>query len=167
VVARRFRGLIIGSINKEAEIMRNKAFLPLMVAMSLLATGCDEQEDSGGDNTTTFVLDLTGEAEKPTPGDPDGTGTATITLNEDNNQVCFDIEVDDIEPVTMAHIHEADVNNPGPIVVDFQATANNLDGCVQSTTAQVQEILDNPAGFYVNVHNDPFQAGALRAQMNS
>ena len=39
---------------------------------------------------------LTGAAEVPGPGDPDGSGTAHLTLNQGQGEICFTIEVADI-----------------------------------------------------------------------
>ena len=36
---------------------------------------------------------LTGAAEVPGPGDPDGGGTVQVTLNTDKNEVCYDLTV--------------------------------------------------------------------------
>ena len=37
---------------------------------------------------------LTGAAEVPGPGDPDGGGTVQVTLNPDKNEVCYDLNRD-------------------------------------------------------------------------
>ena len=46
------------------------------------------EADTGGRPLT---ASLTGAAEVPGPGDPDGTGTALITLNQGQNEVCFEL----------------------------------------------------------------------------
>src|SRR5687768_11368736 len=48
---------------------------------------------------------LTGAAEVPGPGDPDGSGTVRLTLNRGQAEVCFALEVTNIAPATAAHIH--------------------------------------------------------------
>ena len=52
-----------------------------------------------------FRTSLTGEAEVPGPGDPDGSGEASVRLNPGRGEVCFDLTVQGIEPATAAHIH--------------------------------------------------------------
>jgi hypothetical protein len=49
----------------------------------------------------------------------------------------------------------------GDIVVDFngQLTGSDL------TDEDLANVLADPAGFYVNVHNDAFQGGAVRGQL--
>ena len=41
----------------------------------------------------------------------------------------------------------------------------NVMGCATADRALVKEILQNPAGFYVNVHTSDFPAGAVRGQL--
>src|SRR5262245_44815423 len=61
---------------------------------------------------------MTGAAERPGPGDPDGSGDVQLTLNHGQGQVCFEITVHNIVlPATGAHIHKAPAGVPGPIVV--------------------------------------------------
>jgi hypothetical protein len=113
-----------------------------------------------------FTTSLTGAAEKPGPGDPDGAGTAEIRVNAGQNQVCYTITVSNIDAATMAHIHRGGVDVAGPVVVNFQApTGGSSNGCVEVARDLAQEIIRSPAGFYVNVHNAAFPAGAVRGQL--
>ena len=66
-----------------------------------LAAGCAAQEQPVAEAT------LTGGAEGPGPGDPDGTGTAHVVLYPGQGRVCFGITVNNITvPATLAHIHQ-------------------------------------------------------------
>jgi len=60
---------------------------------------------------------LTGAAEVPGPGDPDGSGTATLTVNPGLATICSAATVSGIAPATAAHIHLGAVGVAGPIVV--------------------------------------------------
>lgn len=74
--------------------------------------------------------------------------------------------------VQHAHIHEAGAGKNGPVVVTlfmnqaFSGTGS-ATGCDRndSTRAEVRRILNNPAGFYVNVHDSVRPAGAIRGQL--
>lgn len=112
-----------------------------------------------------LTLTMTGPPEVP-PGDPDGTGTAVITLDVANSQVCVDFTVQGIDAATSAHLHDGVAGTAGPIVVDlpFPATGT-VTGCVQTEPALVQTMIDDPARFYVNVHNLTYPKGAVRAQL--
>ena len=104
----------------------------------------------------------------PNQGDPDGIGTATITLNPGTGQVCWDIQVSGITlPASAAHIHIAPPTAPGPVVVPLSAPDGNghAAGCTTADRALILAILQSPENYYVNVHNSDYPAGALRGQL--
>ncbi|MBA2427573.1 MAG: CHRD domain-containing protein [Actinobacteria bacterium] len=114
---------------------------------------------------------LTGEAEVPGPGDPDGRGRAVVSLN--GRAVCFDLSFLKIGPPMAAHIHEGPPDVAGPIVVTFfmdeaglPAELRGVRGCVRHVDRDlVADIKANPNDYYVNVHNAAFPAGAIRGQL--
>jgi len=118
--------------------------------------------------TKALTTKLTGAAEVPNPGDPDGKGTTVVRFNERRGTVCFKISVKDIAGSSAAHIHEAPVGKGGPVVVPLfamQSARKQRKGCVADVDRTlVRRILANPRGFYVNVHNADFPTGALRGQ---
>jgi hypothetical protein len=116
--------------------------------------------DQGG---RPFVVTLTGAAEVPGPGDPDGTGTTTLSVNLGQQQVCWQTEWANIAAPTAAHIHRGAVDVAGPVVVPLLPVAG---GCTSNVSRDVlRAILTNPENYYVNVHNPPFPAGAIRGQL--
>lgn len=102
-------------------------------------------------------------------GDPDGTGTALITLNIGQGEVCWHLTVEDIDlPATLAHIHEAAPGAQGPPVVNLTApdASGESAGCASADKALVKRILQSPELFYVNVHTAGLYAsGAVRGQL--
>jgi hypothetical protein len=113
-------------------------------------------------------VSLTGAAERPGPGDPDGSGTAAFTFNRGTGEVCWTIDVEGITlPASAAHIHIAPVTDPGPIVIGLSApdATGHSSGCVTADRALVKAITKDPAAYYVNVHTSDLPAGALRAQL--
>ena len=62
----------------------------------------------------------------PGPGDPDGSGSAQVTLNQGRGEVCFDITVNDIVAATAPHIHIGDASVSGGVVVNFNVPVNGL-----------------------------------------
>ena len=109
---------------------------------------------------------LTGAAEIPGPGDSDGSGTAAVTVNAGQNQVCYKLSVTNIATATMAHIHEAAVGAAGPVVVALAPPVTGSSAaCVTVSRELALAILKSPANYYVNVHNEPFPAGAIRGQL--
>ncbi|EYR63503.1 hypothetical protein N866_20230 [Actinotalea ferrariae CF5-4] len=114
-----------------------------------------------------FTTDLTGEAEVsatgvPNQGDLDGFGTAELTINPGLGQVCWSIEVSDVETITAAHIHVSPVISAGPVVVPLNPYAS---GCVDVDRELALAIIHDPSAYYVNVHNATYPAGALRGQL--
>jgi hypothetical protein len=96
-------------------------------------------------------VELTGAAEVA-GGDPDGSGTATVTVNPGTGDVCLTIEVTGVE-VTEAHIHKALVGVNGPIVVPFDPWDS---GCTKVDRTLALDIVLHPESYYINVHNDEF-----------
>lgn len=114
-------------------------------------------------------------------GDRNGTGEAYVFgIDGDPTTVCYVLLVNNIAPATAAHIHEAAKGANGPAVLNLAAPAdgNAADCLTQGETGKftidpatgqpfttVQEILNNPSDYYVNVHNAEFPAGAIRGQL--
>jgi len=116
-----------------------------------------------------FATNLTGAEEVPGPGDPDGNGTANLTLNQGQGEVCFAIEVQDIAlPATGAHIHAAPAGIAGPVVVPLTPPdeSGTSSGCVAADRELIKAIRQNPEAYYVNVHTTDFPAGAVRGQLS-
>ena len=122
---------------------------------------------SGQEGGRPFTVDLTGEAEVnaqgvPNQGDLDGSGTARLTINPGLGEVCWTIEVAGVEPIKAAHIHIAPTTAPGPVVVPLNPYTG---GCTAVDRDLALAIILDPSGYYVNVHNAPYPAGALRGQL--
>ena len=113
-------------------------------------------------------LNLTGAAEAPGPGDPDGSGQARLMVSIDQKLICYEITVSNIAlPATGAHIHKAPAGSPGPVVVPLTPpdASGFSQGCIAVERQLIRDILVHPRDYYVNVHNAEFPAGALRAQL--
>jgi len=76
--------------------------------------------------------------------------------------------------ITGLHIHQGAKGTNGGIVVDSGVGAftdsdgeGNVTTVVAGTPATLQAILDNPRGYYVNLHTSVNPGGALREQMHN
>jgi CHRD domain len=131
--------------------------LALAVLTSAYLAAADEMK---------IKANLTGAAEVPGPGDPDGGGTVQVTLNPDKNEVCYDLTLTKVDEATAAHIHEGAVGKDGPVKVGLDTPkGGSAKGCKTAEAAVVKDIMANPANYYVNVHNAAHPKGAVRGQL--
>jgi hypothetical protein len=143
--------------------MRTRLLLLVVLAAGLVAAVASVAVAGGRPLSAT----LTGAAEVPGPADPDGSGSAFITVNPGQGEICFELTASNIAPATAAHIHVGPVGVAGPIVVGLTPpTSGSSSGCVSADRDLAKDILKNPEEYYVNVHNAPFPAGAIRGQLS-
>ncbi len=149
--------------------MRNRprVSLPLAVTFGLVASltlaGIVQAAE------VTLTADLAGVTEGDSPGDPDGSGTASIVIDVEAGTACWDLAAEGIEPVTQSHIHVGAEGESGDVVVplDVDGFEGTSEGCIEpmEDAAVLQEIVDDPAGYYVNLHTADFPAGAIRGNL--
>ena len=111
---------------------------------------------------------LTGAAEVPGPGDPDGFGTSSLTFENGFRGICFQIHVAGIAlPATAAHIHQGSSGVAGPVVVTLipPDAGGNATGCVSASRDLIKTIAKHPSDYYVNVHTTDYPNGAVRGQL--
>ena len=144
--------------------MKRALLLPI-TAFAFMPAGLAVAQ--GNEAGRPITVQMTGTAERPGPGDPDGRGTAEFRINAGQGQLCYTLTVENIDPATAAHIHRAPTTAPGPVVVPLDApTDGSSEGCAEVERDLLQEILRDPSDFYVNVHNTPFPGGAVRGQLS-
>ena len=121
-----------------------------------------------------IVVELTGEAEVPGPGDPDATGTAAILVVPAADLICYQLTWQNIDGTVFgAHIHEGAADEAGPVVVTLfggplePSTEFSGTGSFQSCTSSVEadDIAENPENYYINIHSDVYPDGAIRGQL--
>ena len=143
--------------------MRTRVLSTVVMVLALLTVAHVAAGQEMGKATAT----LTGATEVPGPGDPQGSGTAQVTLNPDKGEVCYELSVTNIQEATAAHIHEGAMGQEGPVKVALDAPkTGSAKGCKSAEAAVIKAIMQNPAGYYVNVHNAAFPKGAVRGQLS-
>jgi hypothetical protein len=117
-------------------------------------------------------------------GDKNGRGEAYVFgIDGDPSTLCYVLLVEKVQlvPVTegmAAHIHFGERGQNGPVVA---ALAGPFDGnaadCLtegepgkfpldpMADSGIVQDILNHPGDYYINVHNPEFPGGAIRGQL--
>ena len=142
--------------------MRRSVWVVMLATVGALAFG--SATSSGADPG--FWTSLTGAAEVPGPGDPDGRGAALLHIS--STEVCYKLGVAKIAPATAAHLHVAPAGVAGPVVVALQAPTSGASiACATVSPALSSAIIANPANYYVNVHNAEYPGGAIRGQLAS
>ena len=143
--------------------MRTTRSLAVVLGLVALMAASVATVSAGG---RPIVVEMTGAQEAPGPGDSDGTGTAWFWINPGQGEVCYVLEVENIEPAAAAHIHIAPVGSPGPVVIPLIApTSGTSSGCASADRELLVAILVDPSAYYVNVHNADFPPGAVRGQL--
>ena len=133
-----------------------------LVALALSAPALAMHEHGG----RKLMTSLNGAMEVPGPGDVDGTGRFSATVNPGQTKVCYTLSVARVATATMAHIHRGAAGVSGPVVVVLKAPATGKSSaCAKVTRDLAKELISNPEGFYVNVHNAIYPAGAVRGQL--
>jgi CHRD domain-containing protein len=147
--------------------------LALLGSASLVTSAFAEPVAEGGRK---FTTPMSGAEECNASGcgvgDPDGSATGHVTVNVGQQRVCWEFtNVANIAVPNRGHIHKAAAGSNGGIVVDFfnvaVGTQGPLTGCTTAvlTRELLNDIIQNPSSYYLNLHNEPFPAGAIRGQL--
>ena len=113
---------------------------------------------------TTLTATLAGSAET----DADGSGSASITLDPETGEACWELTAEATGPIVQSHIHVGAAGASGDVAVplDVDGFDGTSEGCVSDQeAATLQAIIDDPAGYYVNLHTAEFPGGAIRGQL--
>ena len=128
---------------------------------------------AGGGPVTIGPIGMFGAQEVPGPGDPNGEGEATFSLDAARGRACFDLQWSKIRRPTAAHIHRGQAGVAGPVRVELFSTVEDcpprlivsMGAFVVSTVICCKRIIDHPERFYVNVHNRRYPDGAIRGEL--
>jgi hypothetical protein len=163
----------------------------IALGAALFAAGCSGSSSSPTTPTPTkptFTAALTTGNEVPpiSNSEAGGTGTATITFdvtkdaagNITTGDVTFVVNLSGFPantPINIAHIHTGGAGVAGSVLIATTLTAGqvvltNGSGSFTSVKtgvdgAVLQSIINNPAGFYFNVHSTLNPNGVARGQL--
>jgi hypothetical protein len=92
-----------------------------------------------------------------------GSGTASVSVWQGLQRLCYTLRVTGLTDVTGAHVHRV---STGAIVVPLTApTTGRSNGCVKADTALLKEIASGPSAFYVNVHTTSYPDGQISGKL--
>jgi hypothetical protein len=133
-----------------------------------LATFVATRAGAAGE-TKSYAAGLVGSNEVPvapatSAGDPDGTGSATATINSTTNEFCWDITTTGLSTITAAHLHNGAAGANGGVVIDFEGV---LDGCDTIAAPLAADIVAKPDTYYFNIHSSEHPNGAIRGQLSA
>jgi hypothetical protein len=161
-------------------------------ALSLVAVGCSSSSPSNPSPTKpTFTAELRPSNEVPpvTDAESSGSGNVTVTFditkdaqgNVTSGTATFVVNLLGFPsgtPINIAHIHAAPAGTNGNVVFSTglaagQVTLDNGSGFFTKAgvppsggdPAIFQAIINNPAGYYFNVHSTQHPAGVARGQL--
>jgi hypothetical protein len=141
--------------------MRSLRILVLAVTAAVIVLASPAQAAP-----VTLTANMTPDEEVPQKGPAGATGSATLDVNSDNNQVCYTFITQNLnDPLTGGHIHKGAKGVAGDVLIDLKVTAGNLKGCVTGEPAKIQAMLADAQGHYVNLHTQANPAGAVRGQL--
>ena len=109
----------------------------------------------------TLSASLSGAAETA-GGDTDGKGAFKVEIDAETGDFCYSLSASDIGQPMAAHVHSGAAGTDGPPVVNLEMTS---DECIAVEPSVLKPIVENPAGYYVNVHTAAFPKGAVRGQL--
>ena len=148
---------------------RPRISLPLAVTLGLVASLTLAGVVHAAE--VTLTADLAGVTEGDSPGNPDGSGSATIVVDPTEGTLCWELSAEGIGAVLQSHIHVGAEGESGDVVVPFDVDGfeDTSEGCIEpmEDAAALQAIVDDPAGYYVNLHTEDFPGGAIRGQLAS
>jgi hypothetical protein len=170
--------------------MRSRlTFLLLALSIALTAAACDDEPTTPSPAAAPqFRVTLLPANEVPpvTNAEASGNGTATITLNvtrDASNNITaaradFTVQLSGFPAnttMTGAHIHPGAAGVNGSVAVNTGITSGEIVLATGSTTfsrnsitvdpALAQTIINNPAGYYFNVHSTLNTGGFARGQL--
>lgn len=181
-----FRGSLLPTILTAAVLAGaavNFVGIPIAFAQEQ-PTGSEDQEpaEEQEQQNQEFSAILTGDSEVP-PVTTNATGSAEFELNDEGDEMSYNIGVENIEGVTMAHIHQAASGENGPPVVwlfnatepndveegtlsDGSFTAEDFVGPLQGQN--MSDLVDaiESGQTYVNVHTESNPPGEIRGTID-
>ncbi|WP_219470034.1 CHRD domain-containing protein [Nonomuraea rhizosphaerae] len=145
----------------------------LAVSGALLATGfltaavTASPAQASGDEVY-LAAGLRGANEVGSKGDDDGRATVVIKIS--GNEITFAARWNKIGSPVAAHVHAGAKGADGDVKLEFFAkplpkSALGVTGTVTTDPELVKALIDNPAGFYANVHDAAHPKGAVRGQL--
>ena len=141
---------------------RSRAALFFVLSTSTLAGGAV----AGAASTTTLHATMSAKNEVGDKGPANAKGTFSATIK--GGRLCYAMSFSGLTQPIAAHIHKGTSTQNGNIKLDLlpKFKHSKASGCLAIKASLVRAIKKNPKGYYVNVHTQKFQLGAIRGQLS-
>jgi hypothetical protein len=110
---------------------------------------------------------MTGAAVHPGPGHPDVTVAANASALPSAGQLVYWYTISGLGQVTAIHLHSGAAGQTGPLLfaLEIHPDGEEVVGSRKPVDPDLlQDMVDNPAGYYLEVHTATFPNGAVRGQ---
>ena len=137
----------------------------LVVLLALATTVLMAVPALGGGRPLSADLSAANEVPPPVSS---ASGTADVTLNQGQGEVCVDIVASGfVGDVVAGHIHKAPAGVNGGVVVNLFVTSAIHSICVDGVEKDlIKDIRQNPWDYYINVHSSFAPGGEIRGQLS-
>lgn len=156
---------------------RLAVFLGVTAVVALLTVN-----SAGATRNAVLWTRMTGAAERPTPVNTPGVGTAVVNVDADNQRICVSYNFGRLlAPAIDGHIHEGSSAVAGPVRIPFPGVPPQTGGSASFCTtpgsgtwrlapgdtpaALLDRLTETPQNFYVNIHSSLFPGGEIRGQL--
>jgi hypothetical protein len=151
----------------------------IALATCVFGAGCDDDNGVGPTSAPVVFSAILSPANEVPPvsnAEAAGRGAAQITFEGSTARFYFQLTgFPGNTTIVGAHIHPAPAGVNGPVILGTPITAAAPvalnDGTIEytvevpTTAAFVQQVVNNPAGFYFNVHSPANPGGFARGQL--
>ena len=133
-------------------------------AVAALAACSTVEETITEQLSETYTAYLTGD-KVPGGGDADGYARVEVSISDNFDRICWEVdEVRGLTP-TAAHIHMGAEGSNGPVVLPLEAEDGAWTACAEGSEWTQNRIEGNPSMFYVQIHTAEYPNGAIRGQL--
>jgi hypothetical protein len=145
--------------------MRRLIIAPVVLASAMVVAFAPA---GSAETAEQFTVPFSGDQVVPGPGDPDGQGGVFVALGRKSGSFCFFADTANVStPLTAVHLHRGQRGQTGQMVLELHGSTGDPDssGCFDLSRDQIRDISRFRGGYYIDIHNEEFPGGAIRAQL--
>lgn len=141
--------------------------LPTTVIAAAMLSGCATLEEGAAELVaeTRYTL-MTGAEVVSSRGDPDASARGELTVSDELNQVCYDInDKTNLGTITSVSINRAPKGQVGPAVLRIKpANEGGYKNCVARSEWLEDSFENRPGAYYMQISTTEYPNGAIRGQ---